>query len=89
MKLNEIQKASQEQFGRQSHRYGQGHILEDVADVQAALASFSLPRPARVLDVATGAGHTGLYLAGLGHDVVLADLAAPMPHWPERLSPQQ
>jgi hypothetical protein len=29
-------KAAQEQFARQSHRYGQGHILEDIADVQAA-----------------------------------------------------
>ena len=47
MNLNEIQKASQEQFARQSHRYGQGHILENVADVQAALGSFTLPLPAR------------------------------------------
>ena len=78
MNLNEIQKASQAQFARQSHRYGQGHILENVADVQAAMESFTLPSPARVLDVATGAGHTGLYLASLGHVVVLADLAAPM-----------
>lgn len=78
MNLNEIQRASQEQFTRQSHRYGQGHILENVEDVQAALESISLPQPAQVLDVATGAGHTGLYLASLGHEVVLADLAAPM-----------
>jgi ubiquinone/menaquinone biosynthesis C-methylase UbiE len=37
-----------------------------------------LPQRARVLDVATGGGHTGLYLASLGHDVTLADIAQPM-----------
>lgn len=78
MELNEIQRAAQEQFGRQSRNYGKGHILENVEDVQNALQRISLPRAAKVLDVATGAGHTGLYLAGLGHDVTLADLAAPM-----------
>ena len=30
MNLNEIQKASQEQFARQSHRYGQGRILDNL-----------------------------------------------------------
>jgi ubiquinone/menaquinone biosynthesis C-methylase UbiE len=37
-----------------------------------------LPSGSRVLDVATGAGHTGLFLASLGYDVTLADIAAPM-----------
>ena len=78
MDLNDIQRASQEQFARQSHRYGKGHFLENVDDVRAAVDSISLPARARVLDVATGGGHTGLYLASLGHDVVLADLAQPM-----------
>jgi ubiquinone/menaquinone biosynthesis C-methylase UbiE len=76
--LNEVQRAAQEQFGRQSHRYAQGHILENVEDVQAALRLVALPPRARVLDVAAGAGHTGLYLAGLGHDVTLSDLTASM-----------
>ena len=78
MKLDEVQKAAQEQFARQSHRYGQGHILENVEDVQAALKFVQLPAKAKVLDVATGGGHTGLYLASLGHDVTLADIAQPM-----------
>ena len=76
--LNSIQQAASDQFGRQSHRYGKGHILEDVSDVQTALQSISLPSMARVLDVATGAGHTGLLLARLGHDVTLSDLTEPM-----------
>ena len=78
MKLNPTQSAAQEQFARQSRNYGAGHILADVSDVAAALAGISVPERARVLDVACGAGHTGLHLASLGHEVTLADLAAPM-----------
>jgi SAM-dependent methyltransferase len=78
MKLDEIQRAAQEQFGRRSESYGKGHILENVDDVKAAVDSIKLPDRAKVLDVATGAGHTGLYLASLGHDVTLADIAQPM-----------
>jgi len=76
--LNEVQRAAKAQFAKQSHRYAQGHILENVADVEAAVTPLNLKPGARVLDVATGAGHTGLYLAGLGHRVTLTDLAAPM-----------
>lgn len=78
MPLDEIQQAAQEQFARQSTKYGAGHILADVADVQAALEKITLPSRAQVLDVACGAGHTGLHLASLGHAVTLSDLAAPM-----------
>jgi ubiquinone/menaquinone biosynthesis C-methylase UbiE len=78
MPLDEIQRAAQEQFARQSTKYGAGHILADVSDVQAALEKIALPSRAQVLDVACGAGHTGLHLASLGHDVTLSDLAEPM-----------
>lgn len=78
MALDEIQRAAQEQYARQSHHYGRGHVLENVEDVQSALEFIPLLAPAKVLDIATGAGHTGLYLASLGHDVILADLAQPM-----------
>jgi ubiquinone/menaquinone biosynthesis C-methylase UbiE len=78
MKLDEVQKAAQEQFAKQSHRYGRGHILENIEDVQDALTIIPLPQRAQVLDVATGGGHTGLYLASLGHEVTLADIAQPM-----------
>lgn len=76
--LNEIQRAASEQFARQSHRYGKGHILENVADVEAALEGVPLPAKARVLDVATGGGHTGLHFASLGHEVTLSDLTDAM-----------
>jgi ubiquinone/menaquinone biosynthesis C-methylase UbiE len=78
MKLDEVQKAAQEQFAKQSHRYGRGHILENVEDVRIAVEQLDLPAKARVLDVATGGGHTGLFLASLGHEVTLADIAQPM-----------
>jgi ubiquinone/menaquinone biosynthesis C-methylase UbiE len=78
MELDAVQRAAQAQFARQSERYGRTHILADVSDVKAALERITLPSRADVLDVATGGGHTGVYLAGLGHTVVLADLAAPM-----------
>lgn len=78
MELNEVQLASKEQFGKQSSRYGKNHILNNVADVEAAAAFIQLPENAAVLDVATGAGHTGLHFAGRGHRVILSDIAEPM-----------
>ena len=78
MPLDAIQQAAQDQFARQSRNYGGTHILADISDVTAALREIELPPRARVLDVACGAGHTGLYLASLGHEVTLTDLAAPM-----------
>lgn len=73
-----VQRAAAEQFSKQSHRYGPGHILEDVADLRAALAHLRLPARAAVLDVATGGGHTGLFFAALGHEVTLADISPVM-----------
>lgn len=78
MKLDLIQVAAQEQFGRQSRNYGRSHILADVSDVVAAVEHITLPAKAQVLDVATGAGHTGLHFASLGHEVTCTDLAKPM-----------
>lgn len=78
MNLDEIQQASQEQFARQSHRYAKGHILENIQDVREAANAIPLPPKARVLDIATGAGHTALFFAALGHEVTAADIAPPM-----------
>lgn len=76
--LDAVQSAAQEQFGKQSYRYGKGHILQNVDDVIEAAKQMTLPAVADVLDVATGAGHTGLYFASLGHRATLADIAQPM-----------
>ncbi len=78
MQLDDVQCASRDQFSRQSEHYGKGHILENVEDVRAALAHLELPACARVLDVATGGGHTGLLLASLGCDVTLSDITQAM-----------
>jgi len=78
MELNEIQRASQEQFAKQSDRYGRGHILQNVDDVRAACDHLKLPVRAQVLDVSTGGGHTEIFFASLGHDVTLSDLTQPM-----------
>lgn len=78
MSLDSIQQAAREQFGKQSKRYGAGHILANTSDVSAALSRLQLPKQARALDVATGAGHTALCLAEMGCEVVASDIAAPM-----------
>ena len=76
--LDATQRAAREQFSRQSRLYGSGHILADTSDVAQALAEIRLPAVADVLDVAAGAGHTGLHLAGLGHRITLADISPAM-----------
>jgi ubiquinone/menaquinone biosynthesis C-methylase UbiE len=78
MNLDPIQEAAKAQFARQSANYGKGHTLENIEDVIAAAARMTLPPRARLLDVAAANGHTGLYFASLGHNVVLADIAGPM-----------
>lgn len=78
MNLDSTQRAAQAQFARQSANYGQSHILAQLDDVEAALPALPLPARARVLDVATGGGHTGLFFARLGHDVTLSDLTPAM-----------
>ena len=78
MELDQVQRAAQEQFARQSRHYGKGHVLENIEDVKEAVELLALPGSPRALDVATGAGHTGLFLASLGFQVTLADIAQPM-----------
>jgi ubiquinone/menaquinone biosynthesis C-methylase UbiE len=76
--VDDIQRQSRDQFGKQSHRYASGHILSNTSDVEEAVRRMALPKRAQVLDVAAAAGFTGLYLARLGHDVTLADIAPQM-----------
>lgn len=78
MDFDDVQTAALNQFSRQSERYGNGHILQNIDDVAQALQSIPLQPGSQALDVATGAGHTGLFLASLGYDVTLADIAQPM-----------
>jgi S-adenosylmethionine-dependent methyltransferase len=49
-----------------------------LAVLQADLEEAMPPRALRVLDIGAGLGHMSLWLAGQGHDVTLAEPAAPM-----------
>ncbi len=73
--LDNIQRSAQQQFDRQSGRYGKDHILADTSDVAEIIGRV---KGNRALDVATGAGHTGLYLASQGWEVTLADISPAM-----------
>ncbi len=68
----------QEQFGPSATAYvaSAGHAAGE--DLDTLLAWGRARRPARVLDVATGGGHTALAFAGIARTVVAFDLTEPM-----------
>jgi len=68
----------QEQFGASAAAYvtSVGHAGGE--DLDTLVAWGRAGRPARVLDVATGAGHTALAFAGIARTVVAFDLTEPM-----------
>lgn len=80
MPLDPAQIASREQFDRRAACYGTTHILNDTSDVADALRDLESAGTALdpALDVATGAGHTAVYLASRGLRVTAADLSASM-----------
>jgi ubiquinone/menaquinone biosynthesis C-methylase UbiE len=87
--LDEVQRISQAQFDRQSHRYAKGHILAETSDVAQLVARVPPGQARRALDVATGAGHTGLFLAAAGWHVTLADLSAAMLEQAKKLATER
>jgi SAM-dependent methyltransferase len=76
--LDPAQSASAAQFDRQSDRYGKSHILADTQDVAQGLAGIVAPKDGTALDVATGGGHTALWLARQGWKVTAGDIAPRM-----------
>jgi ubiquinone/menaquinone biosynthesis C-methylase UbiE len=76
--LDSKQSASAAQFNRQSDRYGKSHILADTQDVEQGLRVVSAFPGSTALDVATGGGHTALWLARRGWKVTAGDLAPRM-----------
>ena len=76
--LDSKQSASARQFERQSDRYGKSHILADTVDVAAGLKGINVPPGGTALDVATGGGHTALWLARQGWKVTAGDIAPRM-----------
>src|SRR4249920_855389 len=78
MTLDPIQQAARDQFQKQSAKYGKSHILANTDDVAAALSGIEAPPGSAALDVATGGGHTALYLASRGFSVTAADISQAM-----------
>jgi len=76
--LDSKQSASAAQFNRQSDRYGKSHILADTRDVEQGLRGVPFPAGGTALDVATGEGHTALWLARRGWKVTAGDIAPRM-----------
>ena len=76
--LDVKQSASAAQFNRQSDRYGKSHILAETQDVEQGLRGVLPPSGGSALDVATGGGHTALWLARHGWKVTAGDIAPRM-----------
>jgi len=76
--LDDIQTAAHDQFSERAGQYGKGHILADVSDVEKAIADLKLRPGAKALDVATGNGHTAIYLAQKGFNVTACDISHAM-----------
>ena len=78
MSLDPIQQAARDQFEKHSANYGKSHILANTDDVASALAGIEIAPGCKALDVATGGGHTAVYLAGLGCRVTATDISEAM-----------
>jgi len=78
MSLNAAQQASRDQFARQSRNYGNSHILADTSDIAEALGDLASGNGRKALDIATGGGHTAVFLAENGWDVTASDLTPAM-----------
>lgn len=91
MSLDPAQIASCEQFDRRAACYGTAHILNDTSDVADALKGIDSAGAdlGPALDVATGAGHTAVYLASRGLRVTAADLSASMLAQTSRLAAER
>jgi ubiquinone/menaquinone biosynthesis C-methylase UbiE len=89
MALDPIQKASRDQFERHSANYGKSHILANTADVASALADIEVLPGSRALDIATGGGHTAIYLASRGFTVTASDISQAMLDSAERLAAER
>jgi len=87
--LDATQLASAGQFDAQAGNYGKSHILADTADVQKVLAELKLRPNTPALDVATGAGHTAIYLATQGFQVTASDISTGMLGHARKLAAEQ
>ncbi|MEM6822479.1 MAG: class I SAM-dependent methyltransferase [Verrucomicrobiota bacterium] len=73
-----IEEKAREQFDRQSDHYGKSHVLAQTDDLRSVLSVLSPQAGQRLLDIATGAGHTAVYFARLGLHVTASDISENM-----------
>ncbi|MEO8206292.1 MAG: methyltransferase domain-containing protein [Chthoniobacterales bacterium] len=78
MELDSSQQAAQKQFDNRSAHYGDTHPLSNTTDVELSLENIILTPEMTALDIATGGGHTGLFLARRGVQVTFSDISAEM-----------
>ncbi len=80
MSLDASQESARKQFDRQSDRYGRSHVLANVSDLDETVDGTGFPsgQGARALDVATGGGHTALWLSRRGFVVIASDVSERM-----------
>ena len=76
--LDDVQLSAHDQFSERADQYGKSHILADIADVEKAVLELKFRPGAQALDVATGNGHTAMYLAEKGFNVTASDISAAM-----------
>jgi SAM-dependent methyltransferase len=84
-----VQLASAEQFGGRADQYGKSHILADTSDVEKAMAELKLRPNTPALDVATGNGHTAIFLAKRGYQVTASDVSTAMLEQARKLAAEQ
>ena len=87
--LDEVQLASQGQFDTRADQYGKSHILADTADVDKAVSELKLRPATLALDIATGNGHTAMYLAEKGFQVTAADISTAMLEQAKKLAAEK
>jgi len=87
--LDEVQLASLEQFDERAGQYGKSHILADVSDVEKAVSELKLRPGTHALDVATGNGHTAIYLAEKGFQVTASDISTGMIEQAKKLAAEK
>lgn len=87
--LDEVQLASHDQFSGRADQYGKSHILADVSDVEKAVTELKFRPGTKALDVATGNGHTAIFLAGKGFEVTASDISAAMLDQAKRLAAEK
>ena len=87
--LDDLQLASQHQFGDRADQYGKSHILADTADLEKAIVDLKLRSSTVAVDIATGNGHTAIYLAEKGFKVTASDITPAMLEQAKKLAAEK